>query len=413
MNTVSCPEGLFTDEILVLPELTAFCQGRVAVWFGLVVPLLAVRCWLLIPQIVDQRRRQQKKRNLRSPSTRGRFSESLSCMGCCSARIPFFLISQIASTFFSTVFVVLTSTLTINARNGSSFVVFGFFTASVAMGHLIMARTIIKLGRKIIPLSEKRLQTVNNNNGGDALKDLAKIDIPLRVFGVLGAMASIIAVILFIISPAFDGRTRSQLFRASFFAIAAYQLLLGASIVYQFKRCLSAITKLTFGNSSGTTGDGAVSPEKAKSDSTPTPSSPSARKTENSRSASALSHAILTMRVQMGIISLTASIMMVLSLLFATLVLPLQYWIYSIVFIFVDVFFQSSLLFAPMLGKLTSNGSKGSKDTDDKPQGIGATGGEMGHLTTMGDDNTRTVTHISSRFNPQGNSVVGSSFAAQ
>jgi hypothetical protein len=385
MNTASCPEGFFTDEILMLPEFTSSCQGRTAVWLGLAIPLLIIRWLLLLPQVVSAKNRRQRARQTSSGSAMQR--------RVCSIRVPFFLLSQVSSAFFSSLLVILASANVASTRDGGSLVLFGFFVISVAVGHMIMARTVIKLGKKIIPLSSKRL----NIGDGERLKGLSTVDLPLRVFLLLGVCLSIVAGVLFIINMGFDATTRKYIFQASFYCIAAYQLFGGTAIVYQYQRCLWAVSKLTFGASGGSGEERAVAPGNSSGAEASSPAPSNKGVSSSNGGMAALKYAMLAMRVQQVITGITAVAMMVGSLVFATFVVPIQYWIYCLVFLLVDIFFQASLLFAPMLSKLKA---RKAKQADLK---------KAANLTTVPED-TKSATQFSSKPNP--NTALGS-YSAQ
>jgi hypothetical protein len=203
-----------------------------------------------------------------------------------------------------------------------------------------MARTVVKLGRRIIPQSVKRINKVD----GEHLKSLSSADLPLKIIAILGAVSSMGAVTLFLINMAFDSTTRMYVFQAAFFGVAGYQLLASTSIVYQYQRCLWAISKLTFDASKSPNGDQAGAAGAA--------STSDGLNNDNKGWLAALEYAILAMRVQQVIITVTANSTMVLSILFATFVIQLQYWIYCLVFLLVDPLFHASLLLAPLLGRI-------------------------------------------------------------
>lgn len=351
MNTSGCPEGFFTDEILALPGSLPACKARIDAWLGLAIPLLLLRWLVLIPQVIDQKRRYAKKRQTSSSPSSPKNSTIAGFSAICSVRIPIFLLSQIFNAFFSTLLVILASVNVVSSRNGGTFALFGAFLFCVGIGHMIMARTVIKLGRKIIPLSSKRLRSGSDN---DRLNKLDRLDVVLRILGFLGILATVFGVILFLISPALNKEVeRRHIVRVGFFSIALYQLVIGGAIVYQFQRCLSAISKLAYAASSSDDNNDSADANVVKSSGNQSKSKPTNQK---------IHRAIFAMSLQMYLTAFTVLFMTVLSVLFATFVIVLEYWIYCIVFLFVDVVFQAGLLFAPTISKALSSRSTGTSE---------------------------------------------------
>jgi len=349
MNTQGCPSGKFTDEILVYDPFREFCGGDVATWLGLAVSFTVLRALLLIPTVRGWKRRQKTKQQQRT-------YRSSTAEGC--VRLPLFLLTQVFTVVTQFLFVLLTSLNVASTRNGLSGFLCGLYFVMIGAGHVLMARSVIVLGRKIVPLSMKRVKS-----GEESFDSLDKFDVILKIMGLL-TLISILLVPIFFLDGFAAGGNLAWTFQAAFITVATYQFTIAVGIVHQFQRCIDAVYKLQFHSSS----------QKDEE-----PSSPKVGATGKSGSGG-FAVVIRTMRIQQLTTLSVGLVMCALSILLATFVIVLRYWVFSIMYFLVDIILQAALLFASVLaGKKRANTAK---------QNVSA-------MATNRVDDTRTIANSS------------------
>src|SRR5690242_15507385 len=118
MNTTNCPQGYFTDEILVLPGSTPPCEGIVGLWYGLVIPLLAGKFILWVFQV---KATLERKRRRRKPAAQGP-APKYACV-----RVPVFALTQTLVLVGHLLMFILSTLQITNSKSGGTYLILGLF----------------------------------------------------------------------------------------------------------------------------------------------------------------------------------------------------------------------------------------------------------------------------------------------
>ena len=302
MNTEGCPEGSFTDEIFLFPGASPACSSSIALWLSLSIVLVAIRVGLSIDMYLQKDRRPQDNYHEEVAVSKSKAKPSSIRRG--------FQISQLMVSFFQVLFVVLASFNIIHSSNGASFFLTGLSFAPQALGHTLQARSVVRLGRRFIPLSLKKY-TLDEN--------LAREDLLLRIafFLSLGSISiSFIFFLLCVCLPASAG----LFFQIAFCLTAVYECMHGLAIAWQFQRCILAVRRMQqqSGNLNIMVSPGGGS------------------KSMSSSMDPKIKRALQYMhRIQTIVISIAVS-GAILSILFATFIIPVTFWVYCIAFFLMD-----------------------------------------------------------------------------
>lgn len=250
-------------------------------------------------------------------------------------RIPASLTTSFALTIFQTLFVILASLNVINSRNGGSFFMLGLLSGITSFGQILHLRRLIELGRKIIPLSEKRFK---NTSDDSSMERLTSLNPTLRILIACALVSVILSISFFMVCLSRERQLWA--FEVGMLLTSGYVFFVTVAALYQFSRCLKAIAKLTY-QSGGSSDETAVVARPPGDPATP------ANKSHLNTKNDGVKRAVQAMRFRQFVTVGVSSGMAAMTVLIAVYIIPLYFWLYLFLYGYLDAFLSASLLLAP------------------------------------------------------------------
>lgn len=357
MNTEGCPSGMFTDEIMLLPGRADPCTSPTLGWIVIAFTFSIARLLLVVPIYLEraQHWRAQEQRLQKSPTSNNKNKRDG------KVRPHRWMIHAVVG-ILQILFVILATLNIVNTRNGASPFLVGVFFVPTGIEHALQATKIVRLGRKIVPLSQSKFPQLKR-------QDLERADFALRIWAFLTASALFIMFLFFflgLVIPGGSGGNPWTLHGGLGFT-GVYQLFITCSVAWQFHRCISAVLILR---------QDIIEAEKQQV------LAVTAIDGTGDKHKSALNMALGALRMQQNIVLFVGIFSLTLSLLFATEVIPLTWYVALIAFFIADVALQSALLLSSRSSRIRQQ--KHATSTATSNQNTNGSGGVDGPAAVAG-----------------------------
>jgi hypothetical protein len=243
MDQFNCSFMYFTDSIMRYNAQSGKeCDQSVIAWVVLGTLIVAARIYASIWHFQIWRAREQDRMQKQIESgakTPGRLRNDKSLIF--RTRLPIVPLLSFMEALSQLCFFIVVSLNVASTRDGSS----GFAISIIMIfSHLIAyvyLRRMVKLGRRLVPLSRKKLASGNMNT--TRMKNLGTFDRILTLMFYLAFLSSVSACICFLLGyAAFPGDF--ELFRGAAVCLSLFQTFANLSAVYQFERCIGAIKEI-------------------------------------------------------------------------------------------------------------------------------------------------------------------------
>jgi hypothetical protein len=242
MDTSHCPDGAFTDNILMFTSSiiannadnnnnngvlgAGQCDSPTAGYQTFLIVISLFRICLGILQFRLWFRRVQ----VSNDSTR----RTSLLMGFKARRIPFIPCLSLLAGCFELLFFLLTALNVVNDKNSFSVTLIGLFYVPVMFAHVIYMHKVIRLGRRIIPKASVLIDLSQ-----ERATRLAAYDHVLLILLVLfGSMLVGICVTL-VVAPLYPGNPLPFQVMSAF--VGCYQVSAALTVIWQLHRCRSVI----------------------------------------------------------------------------------------------------------------------------------------------------------------------------
>lgn len=225
MNMDGCPEGRFTDEIM-LYRPTAQCNESVAAW--LVVSLLCatLRTLLFAPHLVSITRKLARRKQ----------DQALTVLA--KLRVG----AELAAGSTQLLFVVLSSANVASSRNGASPLLFSVYLSFIAFGQILDMQVMVKLGRRMLPFTGTG-PTVSSDTSQSGT-DLSQWDFGLKLLGGSSLVSLFLSQVLFVVlGMVFPNQV--WVLQAGLALMLGYILCMSLFMCWQLNRCVRAIKALS------------------------------------------------------------------------------------------------------------------------------------------------------------------------
>ena len=233
MNTNGCPNGYFTDEILVYASTPFSCDSSISAWLGVILFLVTFRLFVLvlvwISWFQQQRRRSERAR------VNGVNRTSV-------ARFPLIPFVSFLDVFMFSILFILSTTQVVSARQGVPLILLWLWMLPVCVIQLATLKKMVALGFNIFrfdlrPPNGQLLET-------DAIvNQISTFDRMLKALFVM-MIALIVLCLCFAIvglSSSVDPNHEFIFPRLSTACLTIEQALLYSSMMYQYNRCIDCV----------------------------------------------------------------------------------------------------------------------------------------------------------------------------
>jgi hypothetical protein len=200
MNTNNCPTNWATDEIFLCePYIANPCSANVTAYIVAGSVLTGIRVLVLIQQYITWNTREQNKKH-QNPNHN--FNNTTNPNGKIIKRnLPVVVIMGLLTILLFILILVLTSYNMVSCKNGTSGLLLGIFFLPLNVSAALWSNRIIRLGRKLIPLSKMQLDMSTDKEAS-----IAKEDNLLAILNRMSRFCMVLAQVSFIIlCPIFPG----------------------------------------------------------------------------------------------------------------------------------------------------------------------------------------------------------------
>ena len=170
MNQLGCPDGMFTDDILVFDSIPLACDGNVRGWIGFMSGMIALRVLVLIAVWIVWFRRRKRLRNTASrlalshPHLADRTPARVAAAAVTTRWFPLVPVVSTVDTTLQLLFFILASTNIISIQNGMSILVISLWVLTVCVIQLLALRKLVHLGSKVFKSGGETRVTANAEN---------------------------------------------------------------------------------------------------------------------------------------------------------------------------------------------------------------------------------------------------------
>ena len=230
MDQFNCTYGRFTDRLLVFNKPIGDCSQDVAAWLTVAITILVLRIALAFVQIQVWMERERKNKDSKQP----KIQKSRWAGG---RRLPIVPAFSVIETIGEILFVSLGSANIANTENGASLFLLMVACAGLHVILCVGSYRIVRLGRKLVPISRGALVVTKETS-----TKLASFDMILALLfygGVAAAFSADLLLLLgFLVYPG-----EERIFLYFLYLIIIFVASGSLTIIYQYERCIQAIKK--------------------------------------------------------------------------------------------------------------------------------------------------------------------------